>query len=369
MTTYIGNPARRRVATFGLGAAGIVWAVFELARLHGDAEHTRYPYWALLLASVAYLVIFAVLEHLGTSGPPNRAKYGWIGLMIGADGRLSTSKTQAVLWTAILATVLVFLAGIVGFGPGHGPDLFDTVHWEQYLVLLGGPFAAAVLAKFTTVAKLQSGSVTKSLTDNASSRALGNSAGDPATAGPVAAKVADAFSNDAGEVDIPDTQYLIFNFVAIAYFLVVYLGQIFQSHSGLDRFVLPDIPSVILGLTSVSAATYVGYKATQRDAPRIVSVTPDPAKPGQLVTVVGVNLVPTGESAPAAHTAIWLQSLADGDSANSAVVAPTENPPINSSRLGFLMPTQFEGKRVAVRIVTAGSVATDTYTVTVAPSA
>jgi hypothetical protein len=365
MTTYIGNPKVRRVVTFGLGAAGIVWAVFELARLHGDAANTRYPYWALLLASIAYLVIFAVLEHLGTSGPPNRSTYGWVALMIGADGRLSTSKTQAVLWTAILATVLVFLAGIVGFGPGHGPDLFDSVHWEQYLVLLGGPFAVAVLAKFTTVAKLQSGSVTKSLTGSASSRALGSSAGDEA--GP-AAKVADAFSNDAGEVDIPDTQYLIFNFVAIAYFLVVYLGQIFQSHSGLARFVLPDIPSVILGLTSVSAATYVGYKATQRDAPRIVSVTPDPTTAGQLVTVVGVNLVPTGESAPAAHTAIWLQSLTDGDSANTAVVGPTDNPPIDASRLGFRMPPQFAGKRVAVRIVTAGSVATDTYAVTVEPS-
>ena len=145
MTSYIAHRGWRLTVTFGLGVVGLLWAVLELAHLEGEGNVERYPYWALLAASLMYLAAFGILEHVGSNGAPNRAQYGWVALLIGADGRLSTSKTQAVLWTVILATVIVFLAGIVAFGPGSGPDLFDDTHWEQYLVLLGGPFAAAVV--------------------------------------------------------------------------------------------------------------------------------------------------------------------------------------------------------------------------------
>jgi hypothetical protein len=150
---------------------------------------------------------------------------------------------------------------------------------------------------------------------------------------------------------------------AIAYFLLVYFGQIFHDHTGLDRFVLPDIPSVLLGLTSVSAATYVGYKATQSEAPRIVSLLPQPATAGQAVMVVGTNLVPAGETAPDARTAVMIQSLAVDDTGNTAVIGPLS--PVTASSLNFIMPAQFAGKTVAVRIVTAGSAATDPLQVTV----
>jgi hypothetical protein len=396
MNSYLANRGWRLTVTFGLGAAGFLWALIEVIRLKGDANVERYPYWALFAASIMYLVVFGILEYIGSRGPANRAQFGWIALLLGADGRLSTSKTQAVLWTAILATVIVFLAGIVAFGPGNGPDLFNETHWEQYLVLLGGPFAAAVLAKFTTVTKIQSGTITKSLTPAASERALGTPpasaaggavaggagagaagaggaaaapvvavAGAPAVGAPPAAaagppaKAADAFSNDSGEIDIPDTQYLIFNLAAIAYFLLVYFGQVFHDHTGLDRFVLPNIPSVLLGLTSASAATYVGYKASQREAPRLVSVTPQPATVGQLVNIVGTNLVPTGETAPKERTAVMVQSLANNENDNTAIVAPDPNSPVTASSVSFIMPAQFAAREVAVRVVTAGSVATD----------
>jgi hypothetical protein len=120
---------------------------------------------------------------------------------------------------------------------------------------------------------------------------------------------------------------------------------------------------VLLALTSASAATYVGYKATQSEAPRIVSLLPQPATTGQAVIVVGTNLVPGGETAPDARTAVMIQSLAADDSANTAVIGPLS--PVTASSISFIMPSQFAGKTVAVRIVTAGSVATDPLRVTV----
>src|SRR4051794_23333599 len=99
MTSYIGSRQWRRGGPFGLGAAGALWALIELALLGGDSDVECYPYWALLVGSLMYLAIFGILEYVGSKGPPNRAQYGWVALLIGADGRLSTSKTQAVLWT------------------------------------------------------------------------------------------------------------------------------------------------------------------------------------------------------------------------------------------------------------------------------
>ena len=71
----------------------------------------RYPWWALIVAAIGALVVFAILEVVRSRGPENRRKYGWIAIVIGADGRLSTSKTQALLWTIVLAITITFLGG------------------------------------------------------------------------------------------------------------------------------------------------------------------------------------------------------------------------------------------------------------------
>ncbi len=371
----------RRGISFGVPLAAIVWALIELLHLKGDHNVERYPWWALILAAVGALIVFGILEVVGSRGPVDRRKYGWIAIVIGADGRLSTSKTQAVLWTIVLAIAITFLAGIVGFGPTQAAKLFDNVQWEQYLLLLGGPFAAAVLAKVAVVTKIQAGTIQKSAIP-AASRAV--AATQPADAPPSAApngapsaaavppvpeapKARDALSNDDGEIDLVDTQYLIFNFVAVIYFAVVFLGKIFDGGS-VDRFVLPNIPAVLLGLTGASAATYVGNKAAQRDAPRIVSMSPQPVAPAGEVDVLGVNLVPPGESSATAATAtsVLIQKLDKTTDADAAIVAILPDPAPTASRVKFKMPATFAGTKVNVRVVTSAAVATDPYCVEVA---
>jgi hypothetical protein len=376
----------RRGITFGVPLAAVLWALIELLHLKGDHDVERYPWWSLILAAVGALIVFALLEVVGSRGPANRRKYGWIAIAIGSDGRISTSKTQALLWTIVLAIAITFLAGIVAFGPPDAADIFDDVQWEQYLVLLGGPFAAAVLAKVAVVTKLQAGTVQTSLTAAASRSAVGAradvagaaaGAATDADADPTLAdepppadepRAHDALANDDGEIDLVDTQYLIFNFVAVLYFVVVFLGHIFDGGGNVDRFALPDIPAVLLGLTGASAATYVGNKAAQRSAPRIVSMSPQPVTPGGEVDVLGVNLIPPGESAASAATAtsVMIKKLDAGATEDDvAIVAIKAKPDPTASAVKFLMPAKFADSTVSVRVVTSSAIATDPYPVKV----
>jgi hypothetical protein len=385
MGATLASTGWRRTVTFGIPIAGIAWAFFELVRLKGDRGVEEYPWWALLVASIATLLLFALLEYIGSSqGSAARKQFGWVAILIGADGRLSTSKTQAMLWTVVLGVAIVYLGGIVAFGPAGAPSPFDSVQWEQYLVLLGGPFAAAVLAKVTVGAKEQSGTVQKTVTP-AASRALVAKADAAAADGTAASavvtaqvpKAADVVSNDDDEIALVDTQYLVFNLVAFAYFLVVFLGNVFDDRLGVARFALPNMPAVVLGLTSAAAATYVGNKAVQSSGPRVIGISPQPLPPSgqagpdkKLVSVSGVNLVPSGITgvAAASATSVLVKSLADGATADdSAVLAVSAIPEPTSTSVSFEMPPVFAGKKVSVRVVTSAGVATDPYVAEVAP--
>jgi hypothetical protein len=63
----------------------------------------------------------------------------------------------------------------------------------------------------------------------------------------------DLIANDEHETDLGDLQYVLFNFVALVFVLLTML--VHEPSGG-----LPHIPDVLLGLTSVSAAGYVGKK-------------------------------------------------------------------------------------------------------------
>ncbi|HEX2029703.1 MAG TPA: hypothetical protein VHF25_17115 [Nitriliruptorales bacterium] len=62
----------------------------------------------------------------------------------------------------------------------------------------------------------------------------------------------------------------------------------------LGGLVLPEIPPVLLGLTSAAASVYVGNKAAHRNAPQITSVSPLTAKAGDHITAFGINFDPVG---------------------------------------------------------------------------
>ncbi len=188
------------------------------------------------------------------------------GLLVGTDDRVSTSKTAAALWTVVLIYIIASLALIFGGQPDKYKALIQSIS-PLYLVLLGGPLAAAVLAK-----SMVSGSV--------AAEQLQKGRGTPS--------VTNLFSDDEGNTDLIDTQYIAFN-VLVAVIVIIQ----FAGHPG---FGAPAIPDFLAALTGTSAAAYVANKAlTTGNPPSITQVTPSQVRPEGQAILYGQNFMVQGD--------------------------------------------------------------------------
>lgn len=194
-------------------------------------------------------------------------------LLLGTDKRWSTSKVTAATWTYLLgATILGFVVAKFVGDPRGLNNLMHSGLAGQYGLLIGGSLGAAVAAK---------GIVSNQTKENASAK----------TKAPKA-KPLDIINNDAGDADLGDVQYVLFNLIAMVYFV----GTVIQTPSA----GMPHIPDVLLGLTSVAAVGYVAKKALPPSPPTATAKVVDAKqKAGSDITIKGKNLL-TGE--PAAET-------------------------------------------------------------------
>lgn len=222
------------------------------------------PVWQQRLGSVAVglATVAAGLSLLTLAGKDKR---GLFSPLVGADGRISTSRVAPFLWSFVLMFVIMRNAAVKGWS---GDLLTKSLepHWDDYLILLGGPFAAAVLAKGFVSWRVANGQLQK--TENTGA------------AGPL-----QALQDDSGNPNLIDAQYLLFNVVALAFFTVAY------AQKGPN---LPKIPNLLLALTSSSAALYVSNKAVDRNKPVITGVAPATVMPGDTLTIGGQHFVPPG---------------------------------------------------------------------------
>jgi hypothetical protein len=190
-------------------------------------------------------------------------------LLLGKDGRWSTSKVQLLAWTYAVVFGLAALIIAMWLGDDAGwKAQIDHGLQEEYLVLLGGPFAAAVLAKTITTQKVENGTIQKTASEPTSDPVQG---------------IGEVVSDDKGSVDLGDLQYFLFNLLALVYFLGTFLSHFDQG--------FPDLPGLLVGLTSVSAAAYVSKKAADREVPSVTSVFPPKAEPGQRIDLWGKYLI------------------------------------------------------------------------------
>lgn len=259
------------------------------------------------IAGGSVLVLLGLLEGLA-----RLARGSFLGsVILGADGRTSTSKTFVLLWTLLVgwALIALLIAGqflttrgcVHHLHPraacGGNPVALMQVGWRRflggplsgtYLILLGIPGAAAVSAKQITQASVN-----------------GNGFKTPRPrvgASPIS-RVTEIFSADDGTTDIGDFQYLIFNLITAIYFVTQFLHP--------DGTGLPTIPDTLLGLTGVSASVYVGKKAVTNDQPTVTGVFPLPLHDGRQFTVIGTGLAVD----PASPTDAEPQITIDGVSA------------------------------------------------------
>ena len=82
---------------------------------------------------------------------------------------------------------------------------------------------------------------------------------------------------------ISSTAYFLFNLAALTY---VVIGLATTN-------ALPQIPNLLLALTSASAATYAANKSVGQNTPCITALTPMSVAPGQRLTIDGFNFLPS----------------------------------------------------------------------------
>jgi hypothetical protein len=189
------------------------------------------------------------------------------GLFVGIDNRVSTSKTIALAWTVVVAWMVASEA-LVAALPQHPPNTFSGLlnsASDLYFVFLGGPFAAAAFAKASVQSKISQGTLTKT------------TAGTPS--------VSDLVSDDNGNADLYDLQYVLFNILAL---FVIIIPFWVHPENG-----LPDIPAFLAILTGGSALTYIVNKAIAAGGAQIAQVNPSQARIGDVITITGVQLVST----------------------------------------------------------------------------
>jgi hypothetical protein len=264
LETVIGGrfrPASRGAAVgiFAMAAVpAAAWAALtpaqiaaQKAELHDAAAAVRWGFLIGLGAEAAVIVVLALL-HVNVRT-----------LIIGKDKRVSTSKTIAAVWTFVVAAALI--AVVYADLLDHPQALNATNDADvmgQYALLFGGPLGAAILAKGIVVGQVNKNPGSKP---------------DATSTGP-----GDLVSNDAGETDLGDFQYVLFNAVALFFVVGMLLHEPLKG--------LPHIPDVLLGLTSVSAVGYVGKKALPPAAPSgTLAPTHGPAGTPVTITVTGVT--------------------------------------------------------------------------------
>jgi len=289
------------------------------------------------IAAGVMVVLLIVLEFLAWAAHV----HSFIATVIlGADNRTSTSKTFIFMWTLLVGWGLISLLIAGEFIHIHScvpsaaavnaaHDVTTAAHactvkgdkvgllqvgWLNflhtglsggYLVVLGVPAAAGVAAKGITTAQV---SQTGTQAGTAQATGVGFKARKTQKGSPFQ-RVTEIFSADDGTTDVGDFQYMIFNLVTAAYFVVQFVNP--------DGTGLPTIPDTLLGLTSVSASLYVGKKAVSRSKPVVTGVFPVPLRADQSFTVIGTDLT----ADPADATDVRPQITIDGLAATLVTVS------------------------------------------------
>lgn len=225
------------------------------------------------LVALGILVLTVFFLHL-LLRYANRDRLGIASAVMGKDRRVSTSWLQITLWTLVVPFALLSI--LVNEGP-EKLNALENLQYE-YLVLLGSPAAATLLAKVLTNRKIAHRSVAKT----------------PASQDPTLAEgLSQIVSDDRGQIDPFDLQYFLFNLLALAYFFFAFFGPTEEG----GPLLLPDLPGTLVALTGASAAGYISRKALIDETPVLIGVFPSAASPGGKVWIRGNNLIVNAENA------------------------------------------------------------------------
>lgn len=185
-------------------------------------------------------------------------------LVIGADGKPSTSKLQWFLWT-----IVIIFAYTVIFAARVEKGIYESVSEipANLLIAMGFSIATMAVSKGVTVAYLASGRITKS-------KAVKGAAAGPGS----------IIQDDDGFPDLSKIQMLAWTVIAIGTFMV---HVAYQVNSAFPQ--LPDIDASIMVLMGLGQGAYLGKRLTTTSVPRLAGLSPGSGKPGSHITLTGFS--------------------------------------------------------------------------------
>lgn len=164
---------------------------------------------------------------------------GATSLFAGTDGRTSTSKTQAVLWTCAVAFgyLAVFIERWI-----HGDTSVGLAVPQNLLLAMGFSGTSMVAAKAATTTFVARGIVDKSHSG---------------------APLGGLLTDDSGNPDLGKIQNMAFTFLALA----IYLIKLASQGDATTLPTLVDIDATLMVLMGISHASYLGDKLATKGAP------------------------------------------------------------------------------------------------------
>ncbi len=223
--------------------------------------------WLGVLGVVGYLSI--VYLFTGRSG-------GITGMVAGQDGRLSTSKFQFFVWTAIV--VFSYIALFVWK---------STLHCAEAAVANCGslqqlPTNVLIAMGFSVITMATAKGITTSYV------AAGRLLKDQNTKDP---GISDLVIGDLGKPDLSKIQMLTWTAIAIAVYLyqVVSLLPTFTAKKP-----FPDIDETLMILMGIGQGAYLGTKLATSTTAKLLSITPATAPVGATAAINGQGFGATG---------------------------------------------------------------------------
>jgi hypothetical protein len=283
----------------------------------------------MFYAYVSGIVVLAVLWVL--CGVLCGAWNPWK-LVIGADGRPSTSKLQWFLWTVV---IIFSYAAIYAARAGKGNFEAISDMPANLLIAMGLSITTMAAAKGITVSYVTSGRVVKTATASEDN-------------GP-----APIIQDDDGFPDLSKIQMMAWTIIAVGIYLISVAHQI-----GTDLPKLPDIEPSLMVLMGLGQGAYLGKKLTTTTVPRLTGLSPGSGKPGTTVTVAGLSL---GDKQDGSLLTI------DGNP-----FQPDSPPVWQDTQISFTIPPKHpggrewsEGQRVLVGLIVNGQESANTLPFTV----
>ncbi|MDE3154379.1 MAG: IPT/TIG domain-containing protein [Acidobacteriota bacterium] len=254
------------------------------------------PYTAFVhLDAIGFATLLVLWLLYGTLS----GRWSVLALAEGADGRLSSSKFQFVVWTivilwsyAVVYAARLFYAHDVAAISDLSPGL---------LMLMGLSITTTVAAKGITTSYVSTGRIKKTMTK--------------------ASRFSDLVNDDQGYPDLSKMQLMAWTLVAIGVYLVtlhvqllhlVHWRQMGATVAELQQkhlLALPDIDGSLMVLMGLSQGGYIGKKLTTTTVPRLTRLTPVSGTPPLTVKIEGANF---GDAAAAGLVTVnGVEAVAD----------------------------------------------------------